>query len=168
MRRRKRLTMHKCLRCQNPATLHVTEILDPSKFEEVHLCAQCAPSYFQQEQVGGAKKALTAEVAAEAEEGFGGQSECPHCGIKFVEFRNTGRLGCAHDYESFREDLVPLLENIHGETRHNGKTPKRYPKIKKNEQELSQLRQKLKQAITREDYEEAAKLRDRIKVLEEV
>ena len=95
------------------------------------------------------------------------QRECPHCGIKFVEFRNTGRLGCPHDYQEFREELTPLLENIHGETRHVGKTPRRLPQNKQTQSELMQLRNRLKQAINKEDYEEAAKLRDKIRTLEE-
>jgi protein arginine kinase activator len=161
--------MQKCQRCQSsPATLHITEIISDSKFEEVHLCEQCAPKYFQDAQgKPAASKALTKETATEIDEGVFGQQECPNCGLKFVEFRNSGRLGCPHDYQAFREDLLPLLENIHGETRHVGKTPRRYPQTKKTEQELTQLRNRLKQAVTREDYEEAAKLRDRIRELEE-
>jgi len=39
------------------------------------------------------------EAIPEADDSALGQAECPECGIKFVEFRNTGRLGCPHDYE---------------------------------------------------------------------
>ena len=95
------------------------------------------------------------------------QRECPLCGIKFVEFRNSGRLGCPHDYQEFREELVPLLENIHGETRHCGKTPRRLPQNKQTQSELIQLRKQLQQAVNKEAYEEAARLRDRIRQLEE-
>ena len=159
--------MHKCQRCQSPATLHITEILGPGNFEEVHLCEQCAGKYSQEgpAKSGSAKGAK--ELTAEADEGLFSQHACPHCGIKFVDFRNSGRLGCPLDYETFREDLMPLLENIHGEVKHCGKTPRRYPQAKKTEAELTQLRTRLKQAVTREDYEEAARLRDRIKQVEE-
>ena len=60
-----------------------------------------------------------------------------------------------------------LLENIHGETKHCGKTPRRMPQSQQALSELMQLRNRLKQAVTKEDYEEAARLRDRIKQLEE-
>jgi protein arginine kinase activator len=63
--------------------------------------------------------------------------------------------------------LTPLLENIHGETRHCGKTPRRLPQNKQTQSELIQLRNRLKQAVTKEDYEEAARIRDRIRSLEE-
>ena len=159
--------MHKCQRCQSPATLHITEILGPTQYEEVHLCEQCATKYSQEGPAKGAAVKGVKELTAEGEEGLFSQHACPQCGIKFVDFRNSGRLGCPHDYASFREDLVPLLENIHGEVRHCGKTPSRYPQAKQAEAELGQLRGRLKQAVTREEYEEAARLRDRIKQLEE-
>jgi len=158
--------MHKCQRCQSPATLHITEILGPGNFEEVHLCEQCAGKYSQEgpAKSGSAKGAK--ELTAEADEGLFSQHACPHCGIKFVDFRNSGRLGCPHDYQEFREELTPLLENIHGETRHCGKTPRRQPQSKQTQSDLIQLRSRLKQAIGKEDYEEAARLRDRIRTLE--
>jgi protein arginine kinase activator len=157
----------KCQKCHNPATLHITEVLGEGQFEELHLCEQCANKYlYEPQQKAG--KAGAAEMLGEGEETAAlNQRECPHCGIKFVEFRNTGRLGCPHDYQEFREELTPLLENIHGEVRHVGKTPRRLPQSKQTQSELMQLRNRLKQAINKEDYEEAARLRDRIKTLEE-
>lgn len=156
--------MHKCMKCPNPATLHITEVLGQSKFEELHFCENCAHKYLNDPQPAKTSKP---EAVSEGEEGLFGQAECPHCGIKFVEFRNSGRLGCAHDYDVFREELLPLLENIHGDPRHTGKTPRRLPQTKQVESELTKLRNELKQAVNREDYEAAARLRDRIKSLEE-
>jgi protein arginine kinase activator len=49
-----------------------------------------------------------------------------------------------------------------------GKAPRRQPRTKQVRAELVQLRKQLQQAVTRENYEEAAKLRDKIKQLEEV
>ncbi len=160
--------MHKCERCASPATVHITEVLGESKFEEHHVCEQCYPKYFQHGPGKAPGKAMTAEPAPELEEALFGQQECPDCGIKFVDFRNSHRLGCARDYDVFRNELTPLLENIHGETKHCGKTPRNYPKTKQAEAELTQMRQRLKRAVDREDYEEAARLRDQIRTLEEV
>lgn len=159
--------MQKCQKCNNPATLHITEVLAESQFEELHLCEQCANKYLcEPSQKSGAGKGGVGEVR-EGDEGLFNQTECPHCGIKFVEFRNTGRLGCPHDYQAFREELLPLLENIHGEVRHCGKVPRRLPQNKETLSELMQLRNRLKQAVIKEDYEEAATLRDRIRRLGE-
>ena len=159
----------KCQKCHNQATLHITEVLPNEQFEELHLCEQCAHKYLyepQQKALAGKTAASSEPVSGSEDEPFS-QRECPSCGLKFVEFRNTGRLGCPHDYEEFRDELVPLLENIHGETRHCGKSPRRMPKNQQIQSELIQLRNRLKQAVTREDYEEAARLRDRIRQIEE-
>ena len=143
--------------------MHITEVLGEDRFEEVHLCEDCAKKYLYEPQQ---KKAGKAELADETDDAGGGKV-CEACGLPFVEFRNNGRLGCPHDYEVFKEELVPLLESVHGDTRHAGKVPRRVPRPKGTQVELAQLRRKLQQAVTSEDYEEAARLRDRIKGLEE-
>jgi protein arginine kinase activator len=156
----------KCQKCTNAATLHITEVIAESQFEELHLCEQCAQKYLYEPQPkGGTGKGSAAE---QLDEGMFSQQECPSCGMKFVDFRNTGRFGCPHDYQVFREDLLPLLENIHGDTRHCGKTPRRSPQLREAETELIQLRNRLKLAVNKEDYEEAAHIRDRIRQLEEL
>jgi protein arginine kinase activator len=45
--------------------------------------------------------------------------------------------------------------------------PRRAPRARQVRAELAQLRKQLQQAVTRENYEEAARLRDRIKQLEQ-
>jgi protein arginine kinase activator len=153
----------KCQKCTKAATLHITEIISEDQFEELHLCEECAHKYLYEPQQKGAAK-----VGAEEDEaGALNQKECSWCGLKFVEFRNSGRLGCPQDYVEFREDLLPLLENIHGETRHCGKAPRRLGQNKQTQSELVQLRKQLHQAVTKEAYEEAARLRDRIRTLEQ-
>ncbi len=149
--------------------MHITEVLGGDQFEELHLCEQCAHKYlYETQQKSNSPKASLAEQLSESESpALLSQQECGLCGMSFVDFRNSGRLGCPNDYQEFREELIPLLENIHGETKHVGKTPRRLPQTKQTQSELMQLRNQLKKAITREDYEEAAKIRDRIKELEE-
>jgi protein arginine kinase activator len=158
----------KCQKCTKAATLHITEVVSEDQFEELHLCEECANKYlYDPQQKGGAKAGSSAPAEESEEISALNQRECPLCGIKFVEFRNSGRLGCPHDYQEFREELTSLLENIHGETRHVGKTPRRLPQNKQTQSELIQLRKQLQQAVTREAYEDAARLRDRIRKLEE-
>jgi protein arginine kinase activator len=158
----------KCQKCHKAATLHITELVTEEQVEELHLCEECAQKYLY----GPQQKQFNTKIGPmpqtdESDEPAMLNRECQVCGLKFVDFRNTGRLGCAHDYQAFREELTPLLENIHGETRHCGKTPRRLPENKQKESELVQLRKQLLQAVNKELYEEAASLRDRIRVLEE-
>ena len=105
----------KCQKCNNAATLHITEVIAESQFEELHLCEQCANNTSTSRRPRGRRQGR--RPAEQLEEGMFSQQECPSCGMKFVDFRNTGRLGCPHDYMVFRDDLAPLLENIHGDTK---------------------------------------------------
>src|SRR5262245_7576779 len=157
----------KCDKCPKQATLHITEVLVEDRFEEHHLCEQCAQDYLY--EPNGKKNGKGEEMLAEddAETASLNQRECPECGLKFVEFRNSGRLGCPRDYDAFGEELNPLLENIHGDTRHVGKCPRRQPQTQQNHTELSKLRRQLQSAVSQEAYEDAAKIRDQIRQLEE-
>jgi protein arginine kinase activator len=155
--------------CANAATLHITEVLSEDQVEELHLCEICANKYlYEPEQKGqSGKQSQTASSGEDPDEQAVLNRECEACSIKFVDFRNTGRLGCPNDYQEFREELLPLLENIHGETRHCGKIPRRLPENKQMQAELVQLRKQLTQAVHKERYEEAASIRDQIRQREE-
>lgn len=118
------------------------------------------------------------------------QIQCPHCGYQLSTFRQTGRLGCTRCYEAFKTALEPLIGSIYGKARHveEGERPKveeeaaapgskaeaaetSAPKKKKKAEphgsKVEELREKLQEAIQNEKFEEAAKLRDEIKKLEE-
>jgi len=95
------------------------------------------------------------------------QRSCPVCGVTFLEFRKQGRLGCPHDYVCFAEDLEPLLLNIHGETRHVGKVPKFCARGAEEQTQLIRLRREMKEAVAAEEYEQASKLRDDIRKIEQ-
>jgi protein arginine kinase activator len=156
----------KCQNCPKTATLHITEVLGESQYEELHLCEDCAHKYLYDPQPAkAAPKASEKEETDEA--GIIGGRQCEVCGLKFIDFRNSGRLGCPHDYTSFQTELAPLLEGIHGSTKHSGKAPRRLPQTRQNQQELTKLRKQLHKAVVEEAYEEAARLRDQIRQLEE-
>ena len=158
----------KCQKCPKSATLHITEIISEDNFEELHLCEDCAQKYlYEPNQKAPPKESSPPPEEMEEAGGALMSRSCSVCGMKFIDFRNSGRLGCPHDYQEFKDELLPLLENIHGETRHCGKTPRRLPQARQTQSELVQLRKQLQQAINREAYEEAAQLRDRIRRLEE-
>ncbi|MCA9092904.1 MAG: UvrB/UvrC motif-containing protein [Planctomycetaceae bacterium] len=161
----------KCYRCSNPATLHVTEIIKNVP-HELHLCEECAQQYLANPKSAFANAPteddeddiIEEEVQAELEEID--KLVCPNCGISFKEFRSQGRLGCPHDYIAFQEELIPLLENIHGETQHIGRIPKRAPEDSRKQFQIIKLKNDLRQAIAEEMYEKAAELRDEIQKLE--
>ncbi len=171
----------KCAYCSRPATIHITEIINGTA-KEVHLCEEHARRYIagetegfeeaSQPQGSGSIKPkehlqMLAAKPSEGELARLDKRSCPACGITFREFRRSGRLGCANDYEVFKEELVPLLENIHGAAQHCGKAPQRAPQTVLRTSELLKLRKQLRDAVEREDYEKAAELRDRIRELEQ-
>jgi protein arginine kinase activator len=151
----------KCQLCSNPATVHLTDIVKFQK-KELHLCQSCAEAQklikhqdlnlpvILQNLIGHHLGQQTDELA---------RLTCPACGIKYMEFRAEGRLGCPHDYAEFRIGLEPLLQRIHRHTRHVGKSPRHRPELA-NQAKLVELRQRLQAAVENEAYEEAAQIRD--------
>jgi protein arginine kinase activator len=95
------------------------------------------------------------------------KTSCEYCGFTLEQFRKDTVLGCPYDYEVFEKSLLPLIAKAHdGRTTHCGKVPSRAPKDAKKQAELLNLRQQLEAAVQAEDYESAAKLRDKISELE--
>ena len=101
---------------------------------------------------------------------------CDKCGLSFDEFVESGKFGCAHCYDVFEERINPILKRLHGNNRYIGRKVENQdlnnkieePKEKKEESKIEQLRDELKQMIKEEKYEEAAKIRDEIKKLENI
>lgn len=163
----------KCQKCEKPATFHITE-LTGDEVMALHFCAECAEKYLKpNDKVSQTPTPIVAVIKEQFKIGQTAQElarldqkTCPICGISFYEFRQMGRLGCPHDYVFFAEDLLPLLLNIHGDTEHTGKRPKRGAQDTDSFAEIIRLRRKMCEAIDQEDYEAASKLRDQIRSIE--
>ena len=163
----------RCQKCSKSATYHITDI-ERGKPREYHLCDEHArqlltpaeepPSLSISELAAGMVKG---GGAASGDPSPADRLTCPLCQISFLEFRNSGRLGCPHDYKVFHDELMPLLENIHEVVEHSGKSPRRAPATSQVQTELIDLRNQLKRAVAAEDYEEAARIRDSIRTLEQ-
>lgn len=164
----------KCQKCEKPATFHITELTD-EQVTALHYCADCAEMYLKptipepeiSPDVGTAltkhyQMGQTAEELQQLD-----QKKCPVCETTFYDFRQTGRLGCPYDYEFFADELNPLIINIHGETEHKGKRPVQKDDRVLEQTEMIRLRREMTDAIEREDYEMASRIRDQIKKLGE-
>lgn len=165
---------------KNQATVHLTEIID-EQMSELHLCDECArKKSMQMEQQFGLSDLLAGLVDYGKQ--FGGTEksatalQCGHCGLTYEDFRKIGRLGCSECYASFAKYLAPLLKRIHGASAHTGKfppgqipdTPKPPQKAKiAKDVTVEELKARLQQAIEAEEFEEAARLRDKIKDFEQ-
>ena len=154
---------------QTQATVHLTEIVN-EQMSELHLCEVCASQKGAQVESHFGLADLLSELAdfsktQEPEEGGG--KACPSCGMTYEDFRKVGRLGCANCYSTFKRSLGSLLKRIHGAPIHLGKSPARLVKPAHVKGELMELKRKLGRAIEREEFEEAARLRDQIRRMEQ-
>lgn len=162
-----------CQNCnQRPAAIHLTQIVDNS-VTTVHLCDQCAAEKGVQTGASLAKLPLAGFLASLGK-GAGTAlppgddgGTCEFCGATLRDFRDTGRLGCPHCYDTFEHHLRELLRRIHGSSQHVGEVYLS-PTATADEgrRRLQELRESLRRAVEAENFELAAELRDRIRSLE--
>ena len=158
-----------CQKCGNhTATTHIRRSINGAS-EEMMLCDRCAAELGYHELsflTGGLLGNLfrtdlsghTADAAL----------RCSGCGISFEEVLQTGRVGCARCYREFADRLTPTIEKIHGRTGHKGKRPAaKAEKATDTRSEIENWREELQTAITEQEFEKAAELRDKIKAWEE-
>lgn len=165
----------KCDVCkQREATAHVKTVRN-GVLKEQNLCPHCA------HEMGFATIQSGFDISDFLGSLFGGDAQrtekkiCEKCGTDFAQISRSGKIGCAQCYKTFRQELVPMIQRIHGTTQHKGKSPGRYALriTKKAETEmipsdqflLEQKKQQLQKAIAEQKFEKAAELRDEIKEL---
>jgi len=91
--------------------------------------------------------------------------QCPSCDCSKERFEETGRFGCPECYQAFGPFLSPILRKMHAGLAHVGKIPRRKLTSKILNERIRRLEEELQRAVEREDFEEAVRLRDRIKGL---
>jgi protein arginine kinase activator len=150
----------KCQVCDKPATVHLTQIVN-NKIHKVDLCEACAQAKGVTDPSGFSLADLLVNAVTGAEAG-GEQLNCGQCGFTQAHFKKIGRLGCPVCWTSLRDQLEPILGTMHRGLRHVGKSPERSLARRQVVHRLNQLRDELKQAISNERYEDAARFRDEI------
>jgi len=164
--------MQYCTACQKAiATIVVMDLSEGSVTGSQHVCTACA------EQLGVAPPKAPKFPAEMLEDLLGGLKPsrreaprtecCPGCGMAPADFRSKGRLGCPRCYDTFRTELMPLLQRIHESQTHKGRLPSTTAPSPMaagppctEPRDLAELRKKLEDAVRGERYEEAAQLRD--------
>jgi protein arginine kinase activator len=159
-----------CDNCgSSDAVVHLTQIVN-NQMSTHRLCEKCAAEKGLESAPEPANFPLTdflAQMGKDAVETDPSGTKCSFCGLTFKDFRETGRLGCPHCYETYAPHLQRLLRRVHGGTQHVGKVylpPD--PSASDLERRLEGLRRKLHRAVEAEDFERAAELRDEIRSLE--
>jgi len=127
-----------------------------------HLCSDCAEKLAMAipKIVGGVTPPLRKLKEEE-------KVKCPQCGMNYLEFEKRARFGCPQCYEVFKDQILPLLNELHGSTKYMGRRysldSRKASLIKKR----IELEKKLKEAVKKEAFEEAARIRDKLRKLEE-
>lgn len=153
-----------CDNCKkNEATVHTIQYINGNMTEK-HLCKECA------EQYGNSLKELTNFDFFSNNDFIKDffnvklpeEKTCPVCGFSFDDFKRSGFLGCPECYKTFRREIIPMLRRVHGNTKHVGAIPEAEGKEMQIKNRINELKNKLNDAVAKEDFEEAAKLRDEI------
>ena len=147
----------------NEATVHLTQMVE-GETKKIDLCESCSKEKGVDDPAGFSLADLLLGLGAsqQMEEADSTSTKCPKCNFSQEEFKKSGRLGCAECYDHFEEGVEGLLKTMHKGTRHNGKAPAVWKKMKDYADQLHELETMLNKAILKEDYEKAADLRDKI------
>jgi protein arginine kinase activator len=155
---------------ERDAVVHLTRIVD-NAVTQLHLCEKCAAAKgvettlaVPQHPLGDILQAVQQQAASTSEDA----PSCDFCGASARDFRATGRLGCPHCYDAMERSLRELLRRLHGSSKHVGR---RYEAptadlTADKPDTLHDLRDRLRRAVEQEQFELAAELRDRLRVIE--
>lgn len=154
---------------ERDAAVTLTQIVD-NAVTVLRLCERCAAERGVETQVAVSKHPLGEFLQAvhqQATTAANDATRCSFCGTTMADFRATGRWGCARCYSAFEHGIRELLRRVHGSSRHVGRAyqPPR-PESLAPATALGELKERLRRAIENEQFELAADLRDRIRVLE--
>ena len=152
-----------CDYCQKNEATNVLKQTINGKTKLLHICDSCANSmlfsnlfsdfsinqFFSQ----GLQPVRTKKV-------------CDKCGMSLDDIMSTGKVGCDHCYDVFSGELSRSIEKIHGKSHHVGKAPRSAAGKLKQKNELAAAKEELSRLIEKQNFEQAAVVRDRIKKLE--
>jgi protein arginine kinase activator len=161
-----------CEQCRERAVIHLTQIVN-EQVTTLHLCERCAaekgvesPGSQPKTPLGTFLAAMGQELPEQVPAPRAGDN-CPRCGGSLQDFRESGRLGCPECYRSFEVPLRDLLRRLHGSTHHMGERySDKEPAIPNEPRQAAELREQLRLAVETENFELAAELRDRLRVVE--
>jgi len=154
----------KCEICKQKAAEVAVKQRESGEEHELFVCQDCARK-MESKPVATAVNAvveLLLGAAIDLQLPTREEVRCPGCGLGRAELRKRGRVGCAACYETFARDLAPMLRDMHSGDHHVGKLPAR----ERLGRTRAELETSLAEAIKAQRYEEAAKLRDRIRELD--
>lgn len=165
-----------CQKCKaKEANTHVKSVVN-GEYEEYMLCSDCAKEMGYTNLWSDVNSDFNSILGSFFSNALPARSEttrCPMCGSTYHDIAKSGQVGCANCYDLFLSELMPSIRRIHGNTTHCGKKPliskKENKTTIKSEKSnaIDDLKQQLNDAVSEQNFELAAELRDKIKEMEE-
>jgi len=143
------------------ANVHLTHVVN-GMTREVHVCEECAGK--NGININGAMSLtdILVGLGALEEAEDGGGKACPFCRLTAAELRKGSRPGCAVCYETFGAELKIILADMQKGTKHVGKVPG-VKAVAVRSVPTENMERQLADAVAREDFEAAARIRDEIR-----
>ncbi len=161
--------MKKCEFCDvGEATIHLTQVVDGT-IKKLNLCQECAqrngidlhsPVSITDLLLGIGKQQAKRNARDQGDE-F--DLCCSRCQLSRAEFKKRARMGCPECYQSFHSEVSAITQAMHHSRQHVGKIPKRQGQEVRMSSRIASLKKGIEVAIEKEDYEQAARLRDEIR-----
>ncbi|MEG1499752.1 MAG: hypothetical protein RR400_01605 [Clostridia bacterium] len=154
-----------CEKCKkNEATFYSSIIVNGIKKEE-HLCGKCA-------NISGKIKSPLkffdmSDFLIKNNSGIEDETPCAFCGTTIQDIIENGAVGCSNCYLQFADELQYGIQKIHGNVSHIGKTPILQNQLSEKEKKMKSLNELLEAAISERRYEDAGKIDEQIRKLEE-
>lgn len=151
-----------CEQCKkNIATTHIHTVIN-GVVTEKNLCGYCAASMsFGSDSIMNMIASMFGETLSLKPEIS--EIKCDCCGQSFSKIAESGKAGCSKCYLSFENQFMPLLQRLHGKTKHIGKKPNSNAISYTTYDDIEKLKEELRTAIESENFEEAALIRDKIR-----
>lgn len=154
---------------KNQATTHIKSMVN-GKYTEMWLCPHCAKTKGWGNLFSNTSTDFSSFLGSFFGDGLPSRTSatrCKSCGSSFADIARSGKVGCADCYINFYDELLPSIQKIHGNIQHSGKVSVNADANIKLSRVIEKSRQELALAVKEQNFELAAKLRDKIKELEE-
>lgn len=165
-----------CQHCKSKeANTHVKSVVN-GEYKEYMLCSDCAKEMGYTSlwsDINSDFHSILGSFFSNALPAHSQTTRCKTCGSSYHDIAKSGHVGCANCYDVFLAELMPSIRRIHGNTTHCGKTPSFRSKDDAqshkpdNTDMIEELKLQLNSAVSEQNFELAAELRDKIKELEE-
>jgi protein arginine kinase activator len=157
--------------CIKEAVFHIKQIVGKEEIE-LHLCQSCAAVRGINTSTNEGDISISSlltnlmDIKSHLKKSQK-KVVCPRCGYTFDKFKKSGKMGCSECFVAFSKQIRVLMHKMFGSIQHRGKYPLKLQAYKMYMDDIQTLKIKLDEALNKEDYEEAAVLRDKIKQMQE-